>query len=211
MRSLSVALALVVPEPELCCGWEAVQVGAPDVHKLFCVQYELPTDCDADPRCYWPGDMIGCLHKKSALGAAEETVQFVLEAERSNVDHVERVALAVRDPTSPDYGKFRTQAQLDALTAPRPQHVAQIRAFLEPAQCDVTEVKGRRFEATCPVHAAATLFQTAFRPVANAATGQKKLRAGAYSVPEELSTMVVFGLHGLPLPPKDSGLQADAS
>merc|ERR1719253_1672942 len=54
------------------------------------------------------------------------------------------------------------------------------------------------------VEEAAKLFQTSFRSVVNPATGQSKLRAGPYTVPDEISNAVVFGLHGLPLPPKQT-------
>jgi tripeptidyl-peptidase-1 len=163
MRVLTAVAALVVPEPELCCGWE------------------------------------------SALGAAQtDRVEFVIEAERQNQKHVEQVALAVSDPASEHYGKYRTQEQLDILTAPKPQHVKQIRDFLKDLDGTVKEVKARRFEVSCSVEAAAKLFETSFRSVTNAETGQSKVRAGPYSVPDELSNMVVFGLHGLPLPPKET-------
>jgi len=161
MRVLAVAAAVVVPEPELCCGWEGV-----------------------------------------LSSARAGRVEFVLEAERQNLQHVEQVALAVSDPRSEVYGQYRTQAQLDELTAPHPQHVSQIREFLAQADATVTEVKARRFEVSCSIEEAEQLFQTQFRSLSNAATGQSKLRAGAYTVPDELANMVVFGLHGLPLPPK---------
>jgi tripeptidyl-peptidase-1 len=170
MRVAAIVGALVVPEPELCCGWEAT------------------------------------------LGAAkDEKVSFVLEAERQNLDQLEKVALAVSDPSGPAYGQFRTQEQLDQLTAPTPQHVAAIRQFLQRAGVEATETKGRRFEVTTTVQQASELFQTSFRTVANAATGQGKLRAGDYSVPDELAEMVVFGLHGLPLPPKAAPQAGDVA
>lgn len=55
-----------------------------------------------------------------------------------------------------------------------------------------------------PVVARAVL-QTTFRFVVNSRTGQRALVAGDYTIPDNIkdATAAVFGLHGLPMPPRD--------
>ena len=54
------------------------------------------------------------------------------------------------------------------------------------------------------VHSAARLLKTSFRKLWNGKTKQSAVRAGSYTIPDEVEGAIstIFGLHGLPLPPR---------
>ena len=61
-----------------------------------------------------------------------------------------------------------------------------------------------------PAAAVGSLLNTEFRRVLNAATGQSALRAGSFALPAGAAAAItaVFGVHGLPLPPKRNQVTA---
>ena len=57
----------------------------------------------------------------------DELMTFSIALPQSNLDKLERIALAVSDPKSPEYGQHLTSAQVNELTAPRRAHVHMVR------------------------------------------------------------------------------------
>ena len=116
-------------------------------------------------------------------------------------------------PDSSAYGKYLDQARIDEITAPAAADVAAVRSWLiaEQFEGDVVEARGGRlFVLTAPAAALGALLKTEFRRVTNAVTGQTALRASAFALPVTTAAAVaaVFGVHGLPAPPKHSEVAA---
>ena len=61
-------------------------------------------------------------------GDAKLTVRFSIVEQ--NLDRIKHIALAVSDPTSPVYGDFPTQQQIDDIVAPKAEDVAAVTDWL---------------------------------------------------------------------------------
>merc|ERR1712072_308179 len=72
--------------------------------------------------------------------------------------------------------------------------------------------KNRSFLVEASVAGAEQLLSTSFRRLRNTKTGQTAIRASSYTIPAQVSGSVsaIFGLHGLPLPPKPANLEPPA-
>ncbi len=150
----------------------------------------------------------------AAVGAdaGADAVSFAVHAKETGRDAVAEVALAVSDPASPRYGQHLSSAALDAMTAPDPADLRTIRAWLDREAGPDARVevhRGRRVVVTLPRGDAERLLQTNFENLRNAHTGQTSVRAGDYRLPADVraAASAVFGLHGLPLPPKKRSQQ----
>jgi hypothetical protein len=98
-----------------------------------------------------------------------------------------------------------SQAEVDELTAPRPEHAAAVRAWLSAAAPGVTfsELSSTDIAVSASAAAASALLRTSFHPVTrDAGDGPTLVRAADYELPDEVGSAVatVFGLPGLPLP-----------
>ena len=141
--------------------------------------------------------------------AGDEIFKVTLAVHEQNMDRIREMALNVSTPGSSAYGKYLDQAQIDEITAPAAADVAAVRSWLAAEQFEGHVVEahgGRLFVLTAPAAAMGALLKTEFRRVANAATGQTTLRASSFALPTATAAAVaaVFGVHGLPLPPKHS-------
>lgn len=138
--------------------------------------------------------------------AAAQEVKFSVALREQHLDEVKRIALAVSDPQSPEYGNHRSAAELAELTAPNPADSATVRGWLEASACTVMAEHStdRLLAVRCTVAAASDLLATSFRTLTNSATGQSVTKAADISLPEavDAATAALFGLHGLPLPPR---------
>ena len=154
-------------------------------------------------------------------------VKVTFAVRENNMDTIRKIALDVSDPNSPNYGRYLTQTQIDEITAPAAADVAAVRSWLVPSlrQSDCAGLDqhdcefhlpqfhlGRPPRRPPPGAAAAvgSLLNTEFRRVLNAATGQSALRAGSFALPAGAAAAItaVFGVHGLPLPPKRNQVTA---
>jgi tripeptidyl-peptidase-1 len=144
---------------------------------------------------------------------AANIVKVTLAVREQNMDKIREIALDVSNPDSPIYGKYLSQAQVDEITAPTAVDVAAVRSWLTTEQFpgNVEESQaGHFFVLTAPAVAVAALLKTKFRRVTNAATSQTTLRASSFALPTAAADAVtaVFGVHGLPLPPKRNRVMA---
>ena len=129
---------------------------------------------------------------------------FVAIKEQNGAE-VEKIALAASDPTSDSYGNHLSVEELAALTAPAAADAQKVRGWLAASDCRVlSESTDRLLTVDCSVGAAEKLLATTFRQLVHSASGQRLLRATEYTVPTELESAIssVFGLHGMPLPPR---------
>ena len=141
------------------------------------------------------------------LVAPEVSVRLSLALRPHRADaqaEIERIAMRVSDPRSAEYGQYLSARAIADLTAPAPRSVAAVEAWLS----DVPAIKFRRTNEIVsvegPVSALEQLLQTKFHHVVNAGQDQSRVRAGVFRLPDtvEDSVEAIFGLHGLPLPPR---------
>jgi len=148
-----------------------------------------------------------------AMPVRDEVFKVTLAVREQNMDRIHDMALNVSTPDSSTYGQYLAQAQIDEITAPTTADVTAVRSWLaaEQFEGDVVEAQGGRlFVLTAPATAMGALLKTEFRRVTNAATGQTTLRASSFALPTATAAAVaaVFGVHGLPIPPKHSQVAA---
>ena len=126
-------------------------------------------------------------------------------------EEVNKVAIAVSTPGNAKYGQFLTQHQIDDLTRPLESDMSAVTSWLDTNGASHAVRGISRVDVRTTVGQAAVLFSTSFHVAKNHATAQKLVRAGTYTIPAgiEESVATVFGLHGLPLPPRQ-GLAASS-
>jgi subtilase family serine protease len=132
---------------------------------------------------------------------AEVTVTIVVREQ--GAEKIRRIAHQVSDPSSPSYGDFLTSAQITDITAPRPEDMKVVTTWLESHGVGY-QTRHSNVVAVMTVATASELFSTSFHTAVHPAHGQSLIRAGDYSLPSEVQVAVqtIFGLHGLPLPPR---------
>mmetsp|Transcript_17487 Transcript_17487/g.61439 ORF Transcript_17487/g.61439 Transcript_17487/m.61439 type:complete len:560 (-) Transcript_17487:492-2171(-) len=140
-------------------------------------------------------------------GEADATLRLapVIALKRTNIDKLTATVAAVSDVNSPEYTKYPTMAELVELTRPAAESEAAVRAWLDGANVAYTvDAATRTFTLDVTVGEAATLFATPFKAMENDVTGQSTVMGEAANVPDALADHVeaVYGVHGLPLPPR---------
>jgi hypothetical protein len=136
-------------------------------------------------------------------------VTVTIVVQEQGADEIRRIATAVSDPRSPEYGNFLSSAEIIAKSAPSVEDMAAVTNWLDAAGVGY-QTRHSNIIATMPVSAASTLFSTTFHAVEHLAHPRTLIRAAAdYALPAEVAASVqtVFGLHGLPLPPRTAELQ----
>jgi tripeptidyl-peptidase-1 len=139
---------------------------------------------------------------KSAAPTAGD-VSFTIVVKEQSLDEVKRIALDVNDPESKNYGNFITQEELDRLTSPKASDTLAVKSWLN-AHGIAYAIEGvSNIKVFTSAYKASKLLNTRFHHISNSKHSQSVVRAGEYSVPEEVhaSIAAIFGLHGLPLPP----------
>lgn len=120
----------------------------------------------------------------------------------------------VSDPANPKYGQYMTNDEVNAFTAPLASDMAAIRSWLNPI-CRTLEVDTQQGTFACEtdVATASLSLATTFTNVVHVHSGKTIVRAGDYSVPEDVNDAIdaIFGLHGLPLPTKPQQQRSQAA
>jgi tripeptidyl-peptidase-1 len=126
---------------------------------------------------------------------ADERVSFSAALPWSNFDLLEARLLDVSDPTSPNYGEWMGQEEVNALTAPPAASRARASAFLAASGADCVDLP-HSLACTAPVSAVNALFSTTITAFAHTARGGKRvLRVHPdtpYSFPDGLRGSVEF-------------------
>ena len=130
-------------------------------------------------------------------------LSFHLLVDGSNADLLEQMFWEVSDPDHPSYGRFMTNADIEALVAPSPADLRLLYATLALHGIDRSAVAshGDSFEVHTTVGAASSLFATTFHHFVHKLTGLRAVRQlGEYSLPAPLSAQVrlVLGVHTFP-------------
>jgi hypothetical protein len=130
-------------------------------------------------------------------------VSFEIHVRQQNLAELRRRALEVSTPSSPSYGHFLKQAEIDALTAPAAADVAAVTGWLAQHPAVACSADRERLLCRGSVAAAGRLLRTQFFLMSHAAEQRGPLvRASSYTLPAAVDGAVaaIFGLHGLPLP-----------
>jgi subtilase family serine protease len=143
--------------------------------------------------------------KSSVAVRDNERVKVTIVVKEQGRDEIRSKALAVSDPSSPDYGNFLTRAQVDDITRPKAEDMSAVTSWLDSHGVGYKLQGVSSVIAEMPVSAASELFSTTFHRAEHRAHGQALIRASDYEIPAEVENSIstVFGLHGLPLPPRD--------
>ena len=141
------------------------------------------------------------------LRLVQVTVTIVVKEQ--GAEEIRRVAAAVSDPTSPEYGNFLSSDEVMRKTAPKPNDMAAVTHWLDAAGIGY-QTRHSNIVAAMPAPIAAELFSTTFHIVGHLAHPHTLIRAAEdYTLPDEVagSVQTVFGLDGLPLPPRGKRLE----
>jgi hypothetical protein len=95
-----------------------------------------------------------------------------------------------------------TQSELDTITAPTATDLSTVIHWLKENNLTFTQRGVSNLDVIAPVAVASTMFSTTFHAVVHAETHATIMRAGSYSLPQQVYAAIatVFGLHGLPSP-----------
>eukprot|EP01043_Picozoa_sp_COSAG02_P040804 COSAG02_NODE_3329_length_6926_cov_4.245203_5_plen_574_part_00 len=129
---------------------------------------------------------------------------MTIVVEEQGAEEIRRIATAVSDPSSPEYGNFLSSEEILRKTAPKSEDMDAVTDWLDAAGVGY-QTRHSNVVSTMPVSVASELFSTSFHVVGHLAHPRLLLRATTdYSLPTEVagSIMTVFGLRGLPLPPR---------
>lgn len=123
----------------------------------------------------------------------------------TNIAELEKIVQEVSTPGSPSYGKHLSAAEVRALTKPDDEHVQAVVSWLRSHGVFAKlSASGTNVVFNARAKKVEEIFETNVRRVRNTETGVEKLRSTTYSTPEYLDDKIqaVFGLHGMPLPPR---------
>lgn len=138
-----------------------------------------------------------------------ETVRISVSVKQQNLDALKSLVAKVSTPGSPEYKNYLTAEQVNAMTAPRQSDIDSVVAWLSTAGVTTVEKNGVvRLETS--VKQAEDLFSTKFSTLEEVYGTRRTTRAGSYSLPDNIDAAVdaIYGLHGLPLPLKQSQEEA---
>ena len=147
---------------------------------------------------------LGWVHHHSTFVPPTTPISFSICIKSANpMDHLFTAALEVSTPGLPRYGKFLTVEEIERLTAPSPADVNAVTAWLRSHDIGFTRNK-ECLLAEATVGKATDLLQTGFHLFRRKVDGRLKVLAGEYALPPHIDQAVeaIFGLHGVPLPPR---------
>mmetsp|Transcript_5489 Transcript_5489/g.9571 ORF Transcript_5489/g.9571 Transcript_5489/m.9571 type:complete len:565 (-) Transcript_5489:41-1735(-) len=132
------------------------------------------------------------------------TVRFALT--RSNDAALTRIASQVSDPAHPLFTQYLSMSDVATMMAAENEAVAAVSLFLASAgvEFEVEQPSAHVITAKMTVGQASALFNTEFKVYMNLKTAQTAVVGAEVTLPSELAAHVeaVFGIHGLPLPPR---------
>jgi len=113
----------------------------------------------------------------------------------------------VSNPKNARYGQHMTTQEVMEFTRPAAASVTAVESWLTANNVEfTTSSMGHTIKLATTVEVASKLFSTTFSAVHNEVTKQSTVIGQAVNIPESLAEHVeaVFGVHGLPLPPRQN-------
>lgn len=130
-------------------------------------------------------------------------VKFTVVVKEQGLGEIKRIASEVSNPDSPIYGQYLSQKTIDDISRPAAEDMTAVVSWLEAAGVSY-ELRGiSNLDVTANVAAAERLLSTKFHVASHVADKRALVRAGEYTIPDQVAT--VFGLHGLPVPKDQTG------
>eukprot|EP00038_Savillea_parva_P005936 m.160757 g.160757 ORF g.160757 m.160757 type:complete len:679 (+) comp11989_c0_seq1:185-2221(+) len=138
------------------------------------------------------------------IPASNEKVSVMFAAKQQNQDALTDFVRKVSDPAHAMYGQYMTMAEVNAFTQPKAEDVQTIVDFVSSACSPAVDPEQGTISCDMTVSSAEALFNTEFRRFTHLATSRSVVRAKDFELPAHVHAAMdgVFGLHGIPLPPK---------
>lgn len=141
----------------------------------------------------------------------DHPVKIAFSLIERNMDELKRRALQVSTPGSPTYGKHLSQEAIDSIVAPLPSDTKRVQQWLKQSTAATAIITLRRevltLETTAADAAQALRATAGFVYLQNSKTKQFAVRlVGELHFPFDIAPLVqsIYGIHGLPLPPRRS-------
>ena len=142
---------------------------------------------------------------------------FRLSMKQRNIKELRQIALERSNPRHEKYGQYLKQAEIDRITLPTADDINIVQTFIEKQssnKCSVNAMK-EVLEVVCNnAYVVENLLKTKFHVLQSRKkkTSQSLLRATDFYLPKYVDTLVqgIYGLHGLPLPPREEKTAAPA-
>ncbi|KAH9941646.1 family S53 protease [Epithele typhae] len=124
----------------------------------------------------------------------DDLITLSLALPQSNVAGLHAAVLAVSDPSSANYGKHYSKADVDALVAPKPESVAAVTSWLNKngIAANTTTGAGDVLRFTIPVSQANTLLDAQFKSYVHTETNTTTIRTLSYALPAALQEHVAY-------------------
>ena len=128
-------------------------------------------------------------------------VEFDLLVKEDNMDKMREIVEVISNPKESQYANYMTTEEIDILTKPKTRDLRLVTSWLESQGATFEVIRDRRVHVTMDVLSAKTMLKTTFSVIKRNEDGKQLVRAGDYTIPDDVSEVVtVVGLHGLPLP-----------
>ncbi len=115
---------------------------------------------------------------------ADSTIDVIVQVQRQNLATLQEVALSVSTPGNPKYGRYMSQEQVDAITAPPASSVEAVRNWLAPAALTMSEAQPAGvIKAKLHAGRASTLLNTKFGALHSISEDRRLVRADQYTIP----------------------------
>ncbi|KAH9949260.1 family S53 protease [Amylocystis lapponica] len=119
---------------------------------------------------------------------SDSTLNMRIALVQNNIDGLIDVLHDVSDPTSPNYGKHLTKAEVETYTSPKPDSVAAVNSWLDENGITATTISpaGDWLAFTVDVSTANTLFDANYSVFSYGQAGEQTIRTLTYSIPADL-------------------------
>lgn len=141
---------------------------------------------------------------RSSTTISQGNFSFSLALDESGREEVRAAALRAADPTSQHYGNYLSKTRLAAISRASDASILAVHRWLEGEGVDFT-VHGSHVAVQTSMPTAARLLRTTFHEVVHTkGLSSRLVRAADFELPPSVArvTRAIFGLHGLPLPPR---------
>ena len=131
-------------------------------------------------------------------------VAFTICLKQQNIDELQRAALSVSTPGHPRYGRFLSVDEIDKMTAPSQSDFDAVTTWLRTHEVSTFTQERECLRVATTAGRASHLLKTSFGMYRREADGRLNVRASTYELPSHVAPSIdaIFGLHGVPLPPK---------
>lgn len=132
------------------------------------------------------------------------SIAFRLSLKQRNLDQLAATAKRVSDPSDSMYGQYLTRSEIEDMTVPPQSAVRAVVGWATSINGCAASVTREVVSVECSKESAEQLLSTVCRKVTNEGYKQAATRCADYVLPDSVHEVLqaMYGLHGLPLPPK---------